>query len=90
MHRARNSAKNKRDSSELTTDSLIVNGVVGFPMLVAAHVFLILPLFSSCGVPEYGTTDFDQFLDPVGMALTTAHDVHVRQFGLERLHSCLV
>ena len=63
---------------------------VGFPMLLAAYIFLILPLFSSCGLPEYGTTDFGQFLDPVGMALTTAHDVRVRHFGIEKLHSCFV
>ena len=59
-------------------------------MLLAAYIFLILPLFSSCGLPEYGTTDFGQFLDPVGMALTTAHDVRVRHFGSEKLHSCFV
>ena len=59
-------------------------------MLVAAHAFLLLPLFLSCGVPEYGTTDFGQFLDPVGMALTTAHDVRVRHFGLEKFHSIFV
>ena len=63
---------------------------VGFPMLLAAYIFLIRPLFSSCGLPEYGTTDFGQFMDPVGMALTTAHDVRVRHFGLEKLHSCFV
>ena len=63
---------------------------VGFPMLVATHVFLILPLCLSSGLPEYGATDFDRFLDPVGRALTTAHDVRVRHFGLERLHLCLV
>ena len=63
---------------------------VGFPMLLAAYIFLILPRFSSCGLPEYGTTDFGQFLDPVGMALKTAHDVRVRHFGLQKLHSCFV
>ncbi len=59
-------------------------------MLVAAHVFLILPLFLSSGMLEYGTTDFDQFLDLVGMALTTARDARVRHFGLEKFHSCFV
>ena len=63
---------------------------IGFPMLVAAHAFLILPLFLSSGVPEYVSTDFGQFIDPIGMALTTAHDVRVRHFGLEKLHSSLV
>ena len=35
-------------------------------------------------------TSFQQYIDPVGVALTTFHDVTLKHFGLEQLNSCLI
>ena len=53
---------------------------VGFPMLVATHVFLILSLVLSRGVPEYGTTDFDQWRCSrmTSRAIMNMHYAHIR------------
>ena len=52
---------------------------------MALQVMFLLPLFMSIGVPNYGPPDFQQYLDPVGFALTTSHYVTVKYFGLGKL-----
>ena len=57
-------------------------------IVTALHFIVFIPLLMQGGVPNYGRRDFQRCLDPVGTALTTAHDTEVRNFGLEKLQAC--
>ena len=57
--------------------------------MMALYITLISPLILTSGAPEYGRIDFNQYLDPVGTAITTCHDVKTKQFCLEKLHAYL-
>ena len=60
-------------------------------LLSAALQFMMILLsLLSPGVPNYTYTGTKQDIDPVGVAITTSHDVVVTHFGLEKLHSFLV
>ena len=56
----------------------------------ALHFMLILLSLLAPGVHNYTYTGTKQDIDPVGITITTSHDVVVRHFGLEKLHTFLV
>ena len=57
-------------------------------LVTALHFIIFIPLLMQGGVPNYGQRDYQRCLDPVGTALTTAHDTEVHNFGLEKLQAC--
>ena len=60
-------------------------------LLSAAFQFMLIWLsLLSPGQPNYAYTGTKQDIDPIVVALTTSHDIVVRHFGLEKLHSFLV
>ena len=51
-------------------------------LVTALHFIVFIPILMQGGVPNYGQRDYQRCLNPVGTALTTAHDTEVRNFGL--------